>query len=260
MTPTDDEVIARLRASLKATADRTPISAGRSTASAAVAEQAPSRGLMPALSAAAAVAAVVAVGVVVANSHPVVTAPCNQVPAGRARASRRARRPPATTPSKPTRRSPSSVAPQAKPRRLRAGELLRDRLAGRSGRSHLHAACDAGRLRALRRVGHDLAQPLCGQRHVVRRVRPGGGHPRLRYGCLPADGHQGRRRFGEWRFRQCAPGRLDTDHGERHRGRTCSTRGTATPSSDGRRAAQRSPSAAQATLRRSSTSPTRWFC
>ena len=70
MTPTDDDVVARLRASLKATADRTPISAGRSTALAALAEHSPSRSLAPAFSAAAAVATVVAVGVVVANSHP----------------------------------------------------------------------------------------------------------------------------------------------------------------------------------------------
>jgi hypothetical protein len=70
MTPTDDDVIARLRASLKATADRTPISAGRLATLAALAQEPPSRTLVTAFSAAAAVAAVVVVGAVVANAHP----------------------------------------------------------------------------------------------------------------------------------------------------------------------------------------------
>lgn len=69
MTPTDDDVIARLRASLKATADRTPITAGRSIAVTALAEQSPTRSLVPAFSAAAAVATMVAVAAVVASAQ-----------------------------------------------------------------------------------------------------------------------------------------------------------------------------------------------
>jgi hypothetical protein len=69
MTPTDDEVVARLRASLKATADRTPISAARSITVATLAEPSPSRSLVTAFSAAAAVAAMVAVAAVVANEQ-----------------------------------------------------------------------------------------------------------------------------------------------------------------------------------------------
>lgn len=69
MTPSDDEVLARLRLSLRAVADRTPISAGRSTTLAALAEHPPSRSLVTAFSAAAAVAAMVAVAAVVANAH-----------------------------------------------------------------------------------------------------------------------------------------------------------------------------------------------
>jgi hypothetical protein len=104
-------VIARLRASLKATADRTPISAGRSSALAALAEQAPARGLMPALSAAAAVATVVAVGVVVANSHPGSHRTVQSGSGGPGAAGASSTAAASTLPSKP-KPVPSSAAPQ----------------------------------------------------------------------------------------------------------------------------------------------------
>lgn len=69
MTPSDDDVLARLRISLHTIADRTPISSARSTTLAALTEQSPSRSLVTVFSAAAAVAAMVAVAAVVANAH-----------------------------------------------------------------------------------------------------------------------------------------------------------------------------------------------
>jgi hypothetical protein len=72
MTPTDDDVIARLRASLKVTADRTPISAGRFAELDALPAQSHGRAVVTVFSAAAAVAAIAGVTAVVAThgTHP----------------------------------------------------------------------------------------------------------------------------------------------------------------------------------------------
>lgn len=67
MKPTDDEVVARLRASFQATAARTPMSPGRLAELTVVTDQRRSRPLVATMSAAAAVAALAAVAAVATN-------------------------------------------------------------------------------------------------------------------------------------------------------------------------------------------------
>ena len=69
MTPSDDDIVARLRASFEATAARTPISAGRFQAIAAAPAEKRSHTLVVSMSAAAAVAAIAAVATVAANGQ-----------------------------------------------------------------------------------------------------------------------------------------------------------------------------------------------
>ena len=69
MTPSDDDVVARLRASFEATATRTPISAGRFQAIAAAPAEKRSHTLVISMSAAAAVAAIATVATVAANGQ-----------------------------------------------------------------------------------------------------------------------------------------------------------------------------------------------
>jgi hypothetical protein len=69
MTPSDDEVLARLRAALQTVADRTPTSAGRLDEIVLVATEKRTRATVTIVSAAAAVAAIAAVAAVVANTN-----------------------------------------------------------------------------------------------------------------------------------------------------------------------------------------------
>lgn len=69
MTPTDDEVVARLRASLKATADRTLISAGPFPGITVAPGESHRRPVVTVVSAAAAVAAIAGVTAAVAGTH-----------------------------------------------------------------------------------------------------------------------------------------------------------------------------------------------
>jgi hypothetical protein len=69
MTPSDDEVLARLRAALHTVADRTPISGGRLDDAWAAPAAKQARPVVAIVSAAAAVAAIAAVTAVVASTH-----------------------------------------------------------------------------------------------------------------------------------------------------------------------------------------------
>ena len=69
MTPSDDEVLARLRAALHTVADRTPISGGRPDDAWAAPAVKQARPVVAIVSAAAAVAAIAAVSAVVASTH-----------------------------------------------------------------------------------------------------------------------------------------------------------------------------------------------
>jgi hypothetical protein len=69
MTPSDDEVLARLRAALHTVADRTPISGGRPDDAWAAPGTKQSRPVVAIVSAAAAVAAIAAVTAVIASTH-----------------------------------------------------------------------------------------------------------------------------------------------------------------------------------------------
>ena len=197
MTPTDDEVVARLRASLKATADRTPISAARSIAVAALAEPSPSRSLVTAFSAAAAVAAMVAVAAVVANEqsggHRSVQPGAGGPGSGLSPIAASSGSAVATPPSKPTPVA-SAVAGSAVPKQSPGGCVPENFYVTASpaevaGLTYMLPATPAGY--ELYGAWGTISRNHCADsHHLVRRVRPRARSARRRYRSHPANGDQ----------------------------------------------------------------------